>query len=1383
MRTLSLLALLASCFPAGATQTPGQALSKLLKNVTFNIPDLPIPPIKVPVVGQVSLSVTNIVCTDIAIVNINLSDEKNIVSLDAGDFSFGCTAEWAYKQKNWPHASGKGSVDIKVSKSSVGVKFAIARNSEHVPDHVHLDPAKDCTCAFDISSLRFKGGVSADLLELFHKAIASALNKALSDIVCAELSNVVNGPVDSLLFNFSKTLSKLVVPPAPGSGFPPPPPKIRKKLVDWSELSILTGIDKVLNARGHLDPHHFVAGNIIKQLESDDGQLSADFNLELHLGDDGITDTNITISSVGLKGLETISNFSIFSPLDRYGLSSHIEMDHVEIVLNGTVSLGPGSLIGHTTEGVLTAPASLSIDASNVLIQLDAALAIFQDRILNMSVIELAEPLCLLSSFYEIELTQTLFDVEVLGKPVLFFLDQGMSELFGMALEVGDQLYGTVLAEAVRGALDGPVKKILNEAIDLAIALAGAERAVSCDLAPSKLLPPRSKDVNISGNLLFKGLDTVLNRFIGVHSLVDMNINDVMDLLTVGHMQPTTAANGEDKQAGKVLIAENVLTINYLNPDFGVMQFNLSNLSVAGLDTFEQFQLVHPSGTYSTVNEISLGSEQKPLKISTQCGLAITPDSHLQIDGTPIRNIFELRLTAVGMSLGTGMNLQINEDRLLTDKLHDFQYPSCIFEVLDGLDVRNLTLAMSDVYIELNCLSCSSKALPEISKTLSSKVGKIQLNDMLQSALNTLRNAKNDEGEWPMERLANRVLNDTLNTSAQGCINAQSGVNSSSHGSHDEFTGIYPAVTVVCNVLASLCFFMSCAIVAAYKCCRGKTDLAVNSTAEPGRQDQENDDSRMSMYQKLGENDLDEQSCPGRLRKKRSCCGRDGDGGDRALYRSSAVPPWARYSIPFFIASGMLILLGGHVSIGASVIATVHLGKDVVPLPPLFSFSLLNSIHDMWTAGVYPLALLIAVFSGLWPYVKFSLLLFSWMAPPWWITEGQRGTLLNCLDILGKWSLIDLIVLVLMMVASRFHITSPDSWVFLPPEVLQADIIVLPNWGIFGFLLMTVMQLIVTHVIIAFHRSDVQSILNTRDENTEEKGWKTRTRRICSHPFRCGGKGGIRVEFTKLGRGLIFGLGVVSILLILFGAWVYSFSFKFLGLAGIALGDGAETSYSLISVANAVYHDDVSSFILWGAFLSFCLAIPLAHLIVLLVLWALPMRLNMQRNLFLAAEVLDAWGALEVFILSLLAALLEINQFAKFIVGEKCGFIEPYLKDYFSALFPSGDSECFSVGVSFSAGTFTLMAAAIVGVIMGQVFTRLSEQALEDMAHDEAIVEDGASEKACGIQAAKKLANCMIRCKLMKRNYSRESYENGVEVEDSASAGHQPAAKSKVDLI
>jgi hypothetical protein len=39
-------------------------------------------------------------------------------------------------------------------------------------------------------------------------------------------------------------------------------------------------------------------------------------------------------------------------------------------------------------------------------------------------------------------------------------------------------------------------------------------------------------------------------------------------------------------------------------------------------------------------------------------------------------------------------------------------------------------------------------------------------------------------------------------------------------------------------------------------------------------------------------------------------------------------------------------------------------------LPPLFDFTLANSVRDMWNAGVYPLAVLIAVFSGGWPYLK-----------------------------------------------------------------------------------------------------------------------------------------------------------------------------------------------------------------------------------------------------------------------------------------------------------------------------------------------------------------------------------------------------------------------------
>ena len=53
---------------------------------------------------------------------------------------------------------------------------------------------------------------------------------------------------------------------------------------------------------------------------------------------------------------------------------------------------------------------------------------------------------------------------------------------------------------------------------------------------------------------------------------------------------------------------------------------------------------------------------------------------------------------------------------------------------------------------------------------------------------------------------------------------------------------------------------------------------------------------------------------------------------------------------------------------------------EPVELLNIFSFTLPGSIHDSWAAGVYPLSLLIALLSGLWPYVKLLLMLTCWWA-------------------------------------------------------------------------------------------------------------------------------------------------------------------------------------------------------------------------------------------------------------------------------------------------------------------------------------------------------------------------------------------------------------------
>lgn len=66
--------------------------------------------------------------------------------------------------------------------------------------------------------------------------------------------------------------------------------------------------------------------------------------------------------------------------------------------------------------------------------------------------------------------------------------------------------------------------------------------------------------------------------------------------------------------------------------------------------------------------------------------------------------------------------------------------------------------------------------------------------------------------------------------------------------------------------------------------------------------------------------------------------------------------------------------------------------------------------------------MVIAGFSGAWPYVKLALMAACWTIPARGMPLRRRQRLLLWLEALGKWSLIDTFVLVMMMVAFKFHL-------------------------------------------------------------------------------------------------------------------------------------------------------------------------------------------------------------------------------------------------------------------------------------------------------------------------------------------------------------------------
>jgi len=196
-----------------------------------------------------------------------------------------------------------------------------------------------------------------------------------------------------------------------------------------------------------------------------------------------------------------------------------------------------------------------------------------------------------------------------------------------------------------------------------------------------------------------------------------------------------------------------------------------------------------------------------------------------------------------------------------------------------------------------------------------------------------------------------------------------------------------------------------------------------------------------------------------------------------SLIMSEYLPIYIRYGIPLFLLLNIALFISSNTSIGASVYLVLDIGGHELKSHTLFNFTLISSIRDMWHAGVYALALLIAVFSGIWPYVKLVAMMLCWMMPHIILSIRGREKVLMFLDAMGKWSLIDAFILVFMMVVFSFKVEVPphlNGTNVLGTSVADSATIittyVVPQMGFHSFVLATIASLVITHIILVFHR-------------------------------------------------------------------------------------------------------------------------------------------------------------------------------------------------------------------------------------------------------------------------------------------------------------------------
>eukprot|EP00536_Pseudo-nitzschia_multiseries_P006720 jgi/Psemu1/239618/estExt_Genewise1.C_1460047 len=289
----------------------------------------------------------------------------------------------------------------------------------------------------------------------------------------------------------------------------------------------------------------------------------------------------------------------------------------------------------------------------------------------------------------------------------------------------------------------------------------------------------------------------------------------------------------------------------------------------------------------------------------------------------------------------------------------------------------------------------------------------------------------------------------------------------------------------------------------------------------------------------------------------------------------------------------------------------------------ILAVSVISSVGKLWDAKSYPLAIFIAITSIGWPYIKLALATFAWVMP--YKNPRKREFLIEIIDALGKWSFVDIMVLVEIMVAFRSSLDLGAG------TGLSLEILIVAEWGFYGFVVATMMSLLSTHLILHYHRK-----LHYHDTES----------------IAAGKIGSLSTGSVALALGSL----VVSIAMYLAG--VLTESFEVTSTRGET--DVVTTAYSIASIGMAIPdayldagHIGTRFIQVMWFFLGF--AMPLWCSAMFVVLYANPYFSKAAMEcIFTMAEIAFAWSCAEVLLLSTILAVLQMPIFGAGLVENDC---------------------------------------------------------------------------------------------------------------------------------
>jgi hypothetical protein len=190
-----------------------------------------------------------------------------------------------------------------------------------------------------------------------------------------------------------------------------------------------------------------------------------------------------------------------------------------------------------------------------------------------------------------------------------------------------------------------------------------------------------------------------------------------------------------------------------------------------------------------------------------------------------------------------------------------------------------------------------------------------------------------------------------------------------------------------------------------------------------------------------------------------------------SLFQSPFITKKIRLAVPIYLLVNTGLYMGAHLGVLSTVDVDASLAGEAFTIHNFLTFSFIESTKRTYYNGGSEMAVLMWIFTGIWPYVKIIISLLLWMLPPTKLSVSRRGRILLWLDALARLSIIDVFTMVLGVAIILVYAGGPSDDVLGADDALYLmKVIVVPGFGFYCIIIAQRMSRVSSRFFLDYHQ-------------------------------------------------------------------------------------------------------------------------------------------------------------------------------------------------------------------------------------------------------------------------------------------------------------------------